>query len=213
MKTILFMGDSITDAGRSREDDCNLGYGYATMTAGKLGCDYPGTFRFLNRGISGNRSIDLLARIKRDLLNLKPDYMTLLIGVNDVWAELRTHDGVSAEDYEFNVDLLLNRVLKELPELRIILLEPFVLRAAKTEEQFDAFDTEVRLRAQAARRLAEKHGLLFVPLQEMLSAFAAKTSAETVLADGVHPTYVGHELISRRLYDAFRTVFEAETLR
>lgn len=174
MKTILFMGDSITDAGRSREDDFNLGYGYATMTAGKLGCDYPGAFRFLNRGISGNRSIDLLARIK--------------------------------------CDLLLSRVLKELPKLRIIVLEPFVLRAAKTEEQFDVFDAEVRLRAQVAKRLAEKHGLLFVPLQEMLSAFAAKTSAETVLADGVHPTYVGHELISRRLCDAFRTVFEAETL-
>lgn len=212
MKTILFMGDSITDAGRSREDDYNLGYGYATMTAGKLGCDYQGAFRFLNRGIGGNRSIDLLARIKRDLLNLKPDYMTLLIGVNDVWAELRSHNGGSAEEYEFNVDLLLTRVLQALPKLRIIVLEPFVLRGANTEEEFDAFDAEVRLCAHVAKRLAEKHGLLFVPLQEMLSAFATKTSAETVLADGVHPTYVGHELISRRLCDAFRTVFEAETL-
>lgn len=210
MKTVLFMGDSITDAGRNREVDCILGYGYATMTAGKLGCDYPGKFRFLNRGISGNRSIDLLARIKRDLLNLKPDYMSLLIGVNDVWHELSSQNGVSAEEYEFNVDLLLTKVKKELPELRIIMLEPFVLRGVKTEEQFDAFDSEVRLRAQAAKRLAEKHGLPFVPLQERLSAFAEKTSSDTVLTDGVHPTFVGHELISRALCDAFRAVFEAE---
>ena len=84
MKLILFQGDSITDTGRDFNYDHNTGYGYVTMTAGKIAVDYPGQFRFLNRGISGNRIVDVYARIKKDIINLKPDYVSILIGVNDV---------------------------------------------------------------------------------------------------------------------------------
>ena len=71
MKTILFQGDSITDAGRDFSNPASLGYGYPAMTAGKIGVDYPGCFRFLNRGVSGNRIVDLYARIRRDIINQK----------------------------------------------------------------------------------------------------------------------------------------------
>ena len=100
-KTILFQGDSITDCGRSRENDSDMGMGYPTMVKGELGLEYPGQYTFLNRGISGDRIVDIYARIKADIINLKPDYMSILIGVNDVWHELGgCCNGVSAEKYE-----------------------------------------------------------------------------------------------------------------
>ena len=88
MKTILFQGDSITDAGRARDNDANRGVGYPHLVSARLGCDNPTEFNFINRGISGNRIVDLYARIKADIINLKPDVMSILIGVNDVWHEI-----------------------------------------------------------------------------------------------------------------------------
>ena len=116
MKTILFQGDSITDAGRSREDDANLGLGYPTLVKGELGFEYPGRYTMLNRGISGNRVVDLYARIKADIINLKPDVMSILIGVNDVWHELGGHNGVDAEKYFKIYSMLIEEIKEALPE-------------------------------------------------------------------------------------------------
>lgn len=206
MKTILFQGDSITDALRSRENDFWMGIGYATMTAGKIGFDYPGKYQFLNRGVSGNRSTDLYARIKSDTINLKPDILTVLIGVNDVWHEVEHQNGVSGPKYEMILEMYLREVLDALPDVKIFLLEPFVLQGTDTQAHYDEITPEVALRAQGCKRVADKLGLTFIPLQEKITAFAEATSNATVLRDGVHPTYVGHELISRELYNALKTV-------
>lgn len=203
MEKILFQGDSITDAGRSRTDDNILGRGYATMTAGKLAIDYPGRFTFMNRGIGGDKTTDLYARIKRDILNLAPDYMSLLIGVNDVWHELNYFDGVDAAKTEKMYDAILTETLTALPNLKIILLEPFVLCGSGTEKYYSRFSEEVRIRAEITKRLAEKYKLPFVPLQEQITALAERTSSAYVLVDGVHPTFAGHELISRALCRAY----------
>ena len=93
---VLFQGDSITDACRNRENDTNAGCGYANMVKGALGAAEPYKYIFLNRGISGNRIVDLFARMKADMINLKPDFMSILVGVNDVWHEYTRHNGVSA---------------------------------------------------------------------------------------------------------------------
>ena len=206
MKTILFQGDSITDALRSREVDHWLGIGYATMTAGKIGLDYPGMYKFLNRGVSGNRSTDLYARIKNDTINLKPDILTVLIGVNDVWHEVAHQNGVCAPKFEKILEMYLTEVKEALPDIQIFLLEPFVLKGPETEKDFDEFAPEVALRADACKRIAGQMGLTFVPLQDKLSAFSEETGVEYVLRDGVHPSYVGHELISRELYNAMKAV-------
>ena len=84
MKRILFQGDSITDCGRARENDAHVGTGYALLVKSQLGFENPGEYEFYNRGISGNRIVDLYARIKADIINLAPDYISILIGVNDV---------------------------------------------------------------------------------------------------------------------------------
>ena len=206
MKRILFQGDSITDAGRNREDDSNKGVGYPTVVAAKLGYEYPGEYEFLNRGISGNRVVDLLARIKVDMINLKPDYMSILIGINDVWHEVGCQNGISAEKYEELYNILIRDLLEALPDLKIMILEPFVLDAAATGEHWEYFHTETIKRAEAAKRIAEKYNLPFIPLQNRFDEACKLAPASYWLRDGVHPTSAGHELIARAWIETIETI-------
>lgn len=203
MKTILFQGDSITDAGRDYQNDDVLGYGYPVMTAGAIAVDHPGRYRMVNRGISGNRIVDVYARMKRDILNLNPSYMSILIGINDVWHEIGEKNGVDAVKFERVYDWLLTELKQESPDLQIIILEPFVLEGPATGHAWEEFREQTLLRSAACRRLAEKHGLIFVPLQEKLEALAAVTSNTYVLGDGVHPTCAGHQVIARALGEVY----------
>lgn len=209
-KVILFQGDSITDCGRSRELDRAMGNGYATFVGGALGAKEPYAYKFYNRGISGNRVVDLYARIRKDMINLKPDYMSILIGINDVWHEYSQQNGVDAEKFEMVYDLLIKELKRDLPELKIMILEPFVLPGSATENteehpgRWEYFRSETDLRRAAAKRIAEKHGLVFVPLQEMFDKVNADAPAMGYwLVDGVHPTYAGHELIKKEWLKAF----------
>jgi len=208
-KLILFQGDSITDALRKRDDDSFPGNGYPTLISARLGYDRPGEYRFLNRGISGNRIVDLYARIKCDLINLKPDVLSILIGVNDVWHEIENENGVDADKFEMVYDLLLSEVCRTLPDVKLLILEPFVLPGFATEnceekpKRWEQFCTEVPLRAAAAKRLAQKHGAVFVPLQARFDEACRLAPAEYWLFDGVHPTSMGHELIARAWMEGF----------
>lgn len=206
MKTVLFIGDSITDSWRNREDDRYRGSGWATMTAGKIALDYPGEYHIINRGIGGNRTVDLLARIKSDCINLKPDILTVMIGVNDVWHEVNSQNGISARYGEILYDLFICQVREALPDIKIYILEPFAFCGPATQANWDFFEKEVPLRAQVSRRIAEKYGLPFVELKEKLQALVDKTSVEYVCYDGVHPTCAGHELISREVYRTLKSV-------
>ena len=201
---ILFQGDSITDAGRSRDSDEYRGSGYPTMAAGQLNLREPGKYTVFNRGISGNRVPDLYARWKCDCLNLRPDVISILIGVNDVWHELDFNNGVDAEQYELVYNLLLDETQKKLPGVKLIILEPFVLKGPAPTEHWDYFSAEVAKRAAAAQRVAQAHGAVFVPLQKLLDdACADGTDSSEWLIDGVHPTAAGHALIAREWLAAF----------
>lgn len=209
-KVILFQGDSITDTGRNRESDNNKGFGYANMVSGEIGANEPYKYTFYNRGVSGNRIVDLFARMKVDMINLRPDYMSILIGVNDVWHEYTRRNGVSAEKYELVYDLMIQELKEALPELKIMILEPFVLPGSATQSdeehpgRWEFFGTEVPLRASAARRIANKYDLPFVPLQEMFDKVNSDApTAGYWLRDGVHPTVAGHTLIKRAWLEAF----------
>lgn len=206
MKTILFQGDSITDAGRSRENDDNFGVGYATLVKGELGYEYPNQYVFYNRGISGNRVVDLYARIKADIINLKPDVMSILIGVNDVWHECKRQNGVDAEKYFKIYSMLIEEIKEELPDIKIMILEPFVLRESKTEEYWEEFQTEVSKRAAKAKEIAEKYNLPFISLQDKFDEAAKSAPNNYWLFDGVHPTTAGHELIKREWIKAYEQI-------
>lgn len=210
MKTILFQGDSITDAGRSREDNANTGLGYPTLVRGELGFEYPNQYIMYNRGVSGDRVVDLYARIKADIINLKPDIMSILIGVNDVWHEFGGQNGVDAEKYFKVYSMLIEEIKEALPHIKIMIMEPFVLRAVATEnteehpDKWNVFNTEVKKRAAKAREIAEKYDLPFIPLQDKFDEAAKLAPNDYWLRDGVHPTTEGHELIKREWIKTFK---------
>lgn len=206
---ILFQGDSITDAYRARDNEENIGIGYAFLVKASLGFEMPGEYEFINRGNGGNRIVDLYARIKNDIINIKPDVMSILIGVNDVWHEFaESPNGVNAEKYYKIYDMLIAEVKAVLPEMKIMIMEPFVLKASATEEKWEQFHEEVRKRAQMAKKISEKYHLPYIALQEGFDKLAKNMPASYWLEDGVHPTAMGHEYIKNEWIKAFLEVRE-----
>ena len=212
-KVILFQGDSITDCGRNRQDIANLGEGYPVYVSSSLANDSVNEYKFINKGVSGNRIIDVYARIKCDIINLKPDYMSLLIGVNDVWHEINWQNGVDLDKFEKFYDMLLTEVKEALPNIKIMLLEPFVLEGPATcgdenvPDRLERFKKNVPLYGAVARKMAEKHGCKFIELQNKFDEAAQKAGSTTYwLRDGVHPSYAGHELLKREWLKAFEEI-------
>lgn len=210
MKTFLFQGDSITDASRDRVWDTDFGKGYAVMMAGSLTYKFPGEFLIYNKGISGDRIVDLYQRIKCDIINLKPDYMSLLIGINDIWHEYMNKNGVDTEKFEKIYSMLIEEVKEALPDIKIILLEPFVLKGTTppwggegTDVHWEKFEKDIVIRAEIVKRIAKKYNLSFVPLKEEFETLGKKYGNDVWLVDGVHPTPAGHKLIAERLEEAF----------
>lgn len=207
MKRVLFQGDSITDCDRTCiNTEMFKGNGYATLVSSLIGFEMPGEYEFLNRGVSGNRITNVYARVKTDIVNLKPDVMSLLIGVNDVWHEVQSQSGVSAEKFETIYDMLIGEILEDLPNLKILIMEPFVTKGSATEEDWDYFRSEVEKRAEVAKRIADKYHLTFVPLQKKFDEMVAVYPEPYWTHEGVHPTDAGHELIAREWLKAFDSI-------
>ena len=197
---ILFQGDSITDGARHR--DCwffDYGCGYPCLIGAKLSYDNPNSFEILNRGVGGNRISDMYARMKKECWDIKPDIVSFLIGVNDVWHKwICNNNEIDCEKYYDIYDMLIKHTLKELPNTKIVIMEPFLLKASATIEHYDEFRKEVDLRAIMAKKIAEKYKLLFIPLQEDFDKALNKAPAECWLADGVHPALAGSQLIANK---------------
>lgn len=212
MKKILFFGDSITDCGRDYRNTQSAGMGYPLLVKSHFLFENPNEYEFVNTGISGNRIVDLYAAIKARFINHKPDYASILIGVNDVWHEIGEKNGVDTEKFEKIYSMLIEEIKEALPDIKLIILEPFVLEGPATSSsetcpnKWDYFKSEVPMKAAAAKRVAEKYNLKFVPLQGLFDQ-ATKTAPNTYwLADGVHPTSAGHELIKREWIKAFNEI-------
>ena len=212
MERILFQGDSITDCERKRGDNAHVGTGYALLVKSQLGVENPGEYEFYNRGISGDRIVDLYARIKRDIINLAPDYISILLGVNDVLHEFDENNGVDADKFENIYCMLIEEIKEALPNVKIMIMEPFCLKGILTDnteeepDKWNIFKAEVKKRAEKAKKLAEKYGLTFVELQNLLEGATAVVEETYWLSDGVHPTAMGHELLKREWMKAFQKI-------
>ena len=205
MKIVLF-GDSITDACRHRDTDeytGALGCGYAFFIGGELKESSPQNYEILNRGISGNRIVDLYARIKADVWNLQPDVLSILIGINDIWHELSSKNGVDIERFEKVYRMLIEDTLVRLPKLKIMLCEPYVLHGVATDEKWEEFN-KVRDYAKVVKNLANEYGLYFVPTQAALEEKAEMFGAEHYADDGVHPTPAGARVIANEWLKVFK---------
>lgn len=206
----LFQGDSITDANRDRDDERIgseiFGYGYPLLFASDILKNNKGKYEFLNRGISGNRIVDVYARIKCDIINLKPDVMSILIGVNDVWHELNEQNGVDTSKFEKVYSMLIEEIKEALPDIKIIILEPFVLYGEGSKRYYDDFRKGVEEKAAVAKRVADKYNLAFVPLMKQFDDAASDGDTKYWTTDGVHPTAAGHQLIKEELLKAFNSL-------
>jgi lysophospholipase L1-like esterase len=203
--TVLFQGDSITDAGRAKDNananDFNaLGRGYANMIASALlGSHASEKLQCFNRGISGHKVPDLAARWQADTIDLQPAILSILIGVNDMWhGRSGKYDG-TVEDYETGFTALLAETRKALPDTALVICEPFVLRCGAIDDSwFPEFDE----RRAVAKKVAKGAGAIWVPFQSMFDdAVSEATPPAHWAGDGVHPTMAGHALMAKTWLD------------
>ncbi len=191
---VLFQGDSITDAGWNRNDPSSLGTGYAMMIAAWFSALYPAkNVTFINRGISGNRVKDLATRWKADCLDLRPSWVSILIGINDTWRRYDSNDPTPVEEYEANYRKLLTSARENL-KCRFILIEPFVLPVPEDRKRWRE-DLDPRI--HAVRSLAREFNAVLVPMDGIFAAATSVREPAFWAADGVHPTPAGHALIAQ----------------
>ena len=203
---ILFQGDSITDAGRNREEPWNLGTGYALMVAGWFKALFPEVnAAFLNRGISGDRVVDLKARWQEDCLDLKPDLISIMIGINDCWRRYDSNMPMPVEMFEANYREILKET-KERLDAEIVLCEPFVLPVLEGQENWYE---DLGPKIQVVRKLAREFNALLIPYDGIFAKAATVQKPAYWLFDGVHPTEAGHALIAR---EWLKHVFNIEHL-
>lgn len=208
-KRILFVGDSITDAGRNREDFYGIGQGYPLLVTAALSADHPDEYEYVNRGVGANLLVDLYNRLQGDFLELKPDYASIFIGTNDAWAELDQGRPIETAAFEAMYVDMLEQIFAACPEVKLMLISPYVMEgrfSVNSEEQpnrLEQFRAHIASRIEVVRRLAQRYDLPFVDMQAVFDAACAAAPASNWNVDGVHPTPAGHELIKRAWLEAF----------
>lgn len=198
---ILFQGDSITDYWRSREMDSpanrNLGCGHPMMIAAELMARYPErNLQFFNRGFCGDRIVNLYARWKGDAINLQPDYISILVGANDTLARYSKNDGVEVERFDSVYRMLIDWTLKELPEVKLIICEPFLAVYEGSIAQEEMWE-DMRPRQAAVRKIADDYNAVFIPFQSIFDDAGKRADYSYWFNDGVHPLHAGYGLMAR----------------
>jgi lysophospholipase L1-like esterase len=201
-RTLLFIGDSITDVSR-REDPQHLGYGYVRLLAEHLAAHEPRS-TVINRGISGNRVRDLVARFDEDCLDLNPDVVTIYIGVNDTWRAFDQDDPTSADAFEKDYRYLLDQLSGSRPSVPVILVIPFV---ADVDEFKAGFHGDLDEKVARIRQLAREFGHETVDAERLLrDAYAVGHTPASIAEDGVHPSIAGHRLLADAWLKSFAEV-------
>ncbi len=183
---ILFQGDSVTDAGRDRSQSADMGEGYPRYASAMIQDSYPDTeFEFVNLGISGNRTEHLMARLESDFIEVQPDIVSIMIGINDVWHHyafefVETTD----EQFEKNYRTVLDAI-KSRTNARILMIQPFLLETVDPAKQI--LCEELARKQQIIRKLADEYADVYLPLDEVLHTETDEKPAY-YSADGVHPT-------------------------
>lgn len=209
---VLFQGDSITDWGRSGglltdtiPDGGELGKGYVWRAVQIYRLLFPqNEIAFINRGISGNRVIDLLSRYEEDFEQIEPDYLSVMIGINDTWRRYDSGDATSAEAFEANYRLLLERFKSSCPQARIMLIEPVLLSSDPEKEIFwEDLNPKIRI----TRKLAEEYADVYLPLNGIFSNYLIQgMKPNEISEDGVHLTDTGNALLAKEYLAAWAKI-------
>jgi lysophospholipase L1-like esterase len=206
---ILFQGDSITDAGRKREENNHnnsaaLGSGYAFLAASELLYRHPDkNLRIYNKGISGNKVFQLAERWEADALELKPKVLSILIGVNDFWHTLTSNYTGTIKVYQNDLKTLLDKTKQQLPEVKLIIGEPFGVSGIKAvdEKWYPAFKDYQK----AAREIADSAGAAFIPYQQVFDKAQKSAPGVYWTYDGVHTTLAGAKLMAQAWLEAIKS--------
>ena len=204
---LLFFGDSLTDMYRnfdlSVDMSTSYGTGFVFDIAAQLMYERPGFYQILNRGVGGNKITDLYARYQKDVIEEKPEYLTILIGINDVWHEIATKSGTSLDVFQETYLKMIKDIKEKLPDTKIILMEPFFTIGAATKGAMDRF-AYIFEYAKVVKEIAENTDCIFIPLQKDFDE-AIKNGGETqLLFDGIHTNPGGAHLIATKWLEVFR---------
>lgn len=197
---ILFQGDSITDAGRNKEDTSfntprALGTGYAVLAAAAMLEKFaPLNLKIYNKGISGNKVYQLAERWDKDCLEIKPDVLSILIGVNDIWHKLNGQYNGTPEIYRRDYIALLERTRKALPDVKLVICEPFGVKGVKAVD--DKWYPEFLEYQKIAREIAEQFGAVFIPFQKVYDEAQKQAPGVYWTGDGVHASLAGAQLMA-----------------
>ncbi|MDR0834093.1 MAG: SGNH/GDSL hydrolase family protein [Candidatus Symbiothrix sp.] len=201
-ETILFQGDSITDWRRDKKKEAEvntsaqLGSGYPLFTAATILANHAAQdLKIYNRGISGNKVYQLAERWDKDCIDLKPNLLSILIGVNDFWhAKLGRYEG-TVETYETDYRALLTRTKKALPDVKIVICEPFIVHGGSALD--DTWESGFAAYRTVARQLAREFDLTFVPFQAVYNEALTQAGSDYWSTDGVHPSMAGAQLMAQ----------------
>ena len=203
-KKILFFGDSITDANRLREDQMEwnkahrLGTGYVNYIAAETLYKTPGAdIAFINKGIAGNRIKDLYCRLHEDVITQKPDVISIMIGINEVWCKQNAAGEAEPHRFCFIYKAILDEIKEKLGDIPIVLIEPFCLPNERLTGGFDAWKNLLAPLQKETGKIAEEYKCYFVPMQAKFDKLLSLADAECWLWDGIHPLQAGHMVIAK----------------
>lgn len=197
---IVITGDSITDAGRRDEAYAPFGRGYMSLVQAFITARYPEMdLEFVNTGIGGDTTRHLQARWDEDVIAHQPDWLSVKIGINDVWRAYgaKAHEAVPADEYEANLRELLQRAVDE-TGCRLIVVEPYVIEKNGSDPQL----AQTREYGQIARKLAEEFGAINVRTQEAFDDALQHSESEDWAHDRIHPNLAGHAIIAQAFLEA-----------
>ncbi|WP_304232073.1 SGNH/GDSL hydrolase family protein [Jiulongibacter sediminis] len=206
-KRFLFIGDSITDGNRGRNEDPNhiLGHGYVFSIASRLGAKYPEkSLSFVNRGISGNTVIDLQNRWVEDCLKHQPEVLTIMVGINDFYFQVKEgRADCTPQNYDKVYRELLTETKSKLLGVELVIMSPFLLPIGKAHGLlYESHGELFEQYHEASKKVALDFGATFIDLQEMYLKEARNPDYEYWIWDGIHPTYSGHELLTQAWFEA-----------
>lgn len=188
---ILFFGDSVTESGRDLGDPADLGTGYVKIAAGKLRLLYPETpFQFVNKGVGGNKTADLLARTERDVVAEQPDIVVLECGINDVWHRFTCGEEVTAEEFRGNYRAIAEQI--KATGAKLIAVEPYALNVGDKQRLRPCLNEFNLIVRETAAELADA----FIPIDEIFAGVTQDIAPAKFAADGIHPTHRGCRYIA-----------------
>ncbi len=200
---VLFQGDSITDAGRNRLAWHSLA-GYAKKTAGILEEKRPDKYAFFNRGIGGNRTKDLLKRYRRHFVRMRPNVVTVMIGINDVWRKYDRNDPTSPEQYEANLVRLFTGI-KQDTGAKIVVMSPYLTTG--TDGKWNVMRGDVDIFIKVCKKVALQYADRYIDTDGPMNEANEKYPHEQVSRDGIHPAEKGQEVLAELLSENIDSLF------